>query len=363
MTSTQPASTAGPPIDVAATFAELLEEARHGDERAFHELVTPYLGELRAHGYRMLGSFHDAEEALQDALLRAWRGLPRFEGRSSIRTWLHRIVTNVCLTRIARRPRVLPDAIGPASDPASVEWGAVEAMWVEPYPTRFASVTTSSDPEGRYGVRESVELAFVVALQQLPGSQRAALLLRDVLGFSAKESAAALDTTVAAVNSALQRARARVRRRLPGASQQATLHALGDRRVRHLAQSYVEAWERGDTAAIVALLAEDATFAMPPHPVWFAGRDDTAAFLPVGPLQARWRLRRIEASGQLAFGCYAWAVNERSFLPHSIDVLTLRGDRIVQIAAFLELDAVDFARFGLPPRVPSTAPTDAAECD
>ena len=362
MTSTKARAIGGTATDTTSTPAGLLEEARRGDERAFQELVTPYLGELRAHGYRMLGSIHDAEEAVQDGLLRAWKGLPGFEGRSSIRTWLYRIVTNVCLTRIARQPRVLPDAIGPASDPASIEWGAVEARWIEPYPTRLSPVTTSSDPEDRYAVRESVELAFVAALQHLPGSQRAALLLRDVLGFSAKESAAALVTTVAAVNSALQRARASVRRRLPEASQQATLHALGDRRVRHLAQSYVEAWERGDTAAIVAMLAEDATFAMPPRPVWLAGRDDIAAFLPVGPLQVRWHLRRIEASAQLAFGCYAWAVDERTFLPHSIDVLTLRGDRIVQIAAFLEQDADIFARFGLPPRVPSTAPTDAAEC-
>ena len=350
-------STVSPPFDTASRSPALLEQARRGDERAFQELVVPFLDELRAHGYRMLGSIHDAEDAVQDGMLRAWKGLPGFEDRSSIRTWLYRIVTNVCLTRIARRPRALPDAIGPACDPASVEWGdKVEASWIGPYPTRLASVATSSDPEARYAMRESVELAFVAAVQHLPGSQRAALLLRDVLGFSAKESAAVLDTTVASVNSALQRARASTGRRLPDDSQRATLDTLGDRRVRDLAGSYADAWERGDTAAIVAMLAEDATFAMPPHPVWLAGRDDIAAFLPRGPLQVRWRLRRAEVNGQLAFGCYVWANDERRFVPHSIDVLTLRGDRIARIVAFLDLDADTFERFGLPPGAPPTAP-------
>ena len=353
----------GTPTDVTSAAAWLLEEARRGNERAFRELITPYLVELRAHGYRMLGSIHDAEDAVQDGLLRAWRGLPGFEGRSSIRTWPYRVVTNVCLTRIERRPRVLPDGIDPESDPASVEESAVEAGWIEPYATGCASLTTLGGPEDQYALRESVELAFIVALQHLPGSQRAALLLRDVLGFSAKESAAALDTTVASVNSALQRARASVRRRLPERSQQATLSALGDRRVCRLAAGYVDAWERGDTAAIVAMLADDATFSMPPHPVWYAGRDDIAAFLPGGPLRVRWRLRRIDANGQLAFACYAWTADERAFLPHSIDVLTLRGDLITQITAFLDRDAVEFEGLGLPSRLPPTAPAKTTPDD
>ena len=218
---------------MSTSSAGLLEAARGGDEGAFAELLEPYRGELHAHCYRMLGSVHDAEDALQEASLRAWRGLARFEGRSSLRSWLYTIATNTSLNQIARRPkRVLPMDYGPAADPHEVPGRPlVESVWVEPYPDeRFGLEDVETAPEARYEQREAVELAFVAALQHLPARQRAALILREVLGFSAQEAADALDTSVASVNSALQRARSTVDERLPEESQQATLRALGDER-------------------------------------------------------------------------------------------------------------------------------------
>ena len=247
---------------------ELLDAARGGDQDAYRRLVEPHRGELHAHCYRMLGSVHDAEDALQDALLRAWRGLPRFEGRSSLRSWLYRIATNAsprprssagpsacCRSTTARPPT-------PTTVPAAP---LVESMWVEPYPDeRLGLEDGRAAPEARYERRESVELAFVAALQHLPPNQRAVLILREVLGFSAQEVAEALETTVAAVNSALQRARKAVDERLPERSQQATLRALGDQRLREVVEGYMDAMARGDVDAVVAMLAEDAVWSMPP---------------------------------------------------------------------------------------------------
>src|SRR3954447_8760154 len=217
------------------------------DEAAFHRLVEPHRRELHAHCYRMTGSVHDAEDALQDALLRAWRALPRFEGRSSPRSWLYRIATNTCLDLIARRPkRVLPIDHAPAGDPhANVTPPLAESVWVEPYPDeRLGLEDGYAAPEARYDRRESVELAFVAALQHLPPNQRAVLIMREVLGFSAKEVGDALDTTTASVNSAMQRARATVEDKLPERSQQQTLRTLGDEKVRELVERYVDAWDR-----------------------------------------------------------------------------------------------------------------------
>src|SRR5215217_3102203 len=205
---------------------ELLVSAQGGDESAFQSLLEPYHGQLHAHCYRMLGSVHDAEDALQDASLRAWRGLARFEGRSSLRSWLYTIATNTCLNQIARRPkRVLPVDYGPAADPhGGPGEPVVESVWVEPYPDETLALEDGlASPDARYDQRESVELAFIAALQLLPPNQRAVLILREVLGFSAQEVADSLDTSVASVNSALQRARKAVEERLPEQSQQATL--------------------------------------------------------------------------------------------------------------------------------------------
>src|ERR671923_1631785 len=212
--------------------AALLDTARSGDETAFAKLIEPYWGQLHAHCYRMLGSLHDAEDAFQEVSLRAWRALSRFEGRSSLRSWLYTIATNTCLTAIERRPkRVLPIDYGPASDPHGDGLGLppLESVWVEPYPDEGLGLEDGfAGPEARYELRESVELAFVAALQHLPANQRAALILREVLGFSAAEVAESLQTTVASVNSALQRARRSVDQRVPARSQQATLRALGE---------------------------------------------------------------------------------------------------------------------------------------
>src|SRR5919205_2743146 len=260
----------------------LLDAARGGDHDAYRALVEPHRAELHAHCYRMLGSVHDAEDALQETLLRAWRGLPGFEGRSSLRSWLYTIATNTCLNVIARRPkRVLPVDYGPAADPhGGPGEPLLESVWVEPYPDEQMGVRDGfAGPEARYELRESVELAFVAALQHLPPNQRAVLILREVLGFSARETAESLDTTVASVNSALQRARKTVEERLPDQSQQATLRALGDEGLREVVDAYVDAWQRGDVEAVVEMLTEDASFAMPPLKTWFGGRGAVSVFL------------------------------------------------------------------------------------
>src|SRR3954470_10482522 len=214
-------------MTTSSTSPALLEAARGGDEGAFANLVEPFRGELHAHCYRMLASTHDAEDALQETMLRSWRALARFEGRSSLRSWLYTIATNTSLNAISKRPkqRILPRDYGPSCGADDVPGQPViESVWVEPYPDAGLEGAFAG-PEARYELRESVELAFVAALQHLPPNQRAVLILREVLDFSAKEVAEALDTTTASVNSALQRARATVDERLPARSQQATLRS------------------------------------------------------------------------------------------------------------------------------------------
>jgi RNA polymerase sigma-70 factor, ECF subfamily len=341
--------------DAPTPNAADLEAARRHDAGAFERLIGPHRAELQAHCYRMLGSAADAEDALQETLLRAWRGLPSFEGRSSLRSWLYRIATNVSLRALERRPkRVLPIDYGPASDPHErPEEPLVEQVWLEPYPDEaLGPAEGPASPERRYEERESVELAFVAALQHLPGRQRAVLLLRDVLGFAPAEIAAALDATPAAVYSALQRARQAVEERLPARSQQATLRSIGDERLREAVDRYVDAWERNDVAAIAAMLSDDATFAMPPQPSWFVGRAAVAAFLDATPLRGhlQWQHVRVQASGQLAFGLYAAPVGARQYLADAIMVLGLdHAAQIASITAFREPAA--FARFGLPSEI------------
>jgi RNA polymerase sigma-70 factor (ECF subfamily) len=327
-----------------------LQAAIHGDERAFESLIAPYRAELHAHCYRMLGSLHDAEDALQDGLLRSWRGLAGFEGRSSLRSWLYRIATNSCLRLIERRPkRVLPAGYGPPADPHGAFGPPLaETVWLEPLPDGMAGIADGrAGPEARYEQRESVELAFVAALQHLPARQRAVLIMRDVLGFAPAEIAEALDTSAAAVSSALQRAHRTIDELLPEQSQQATLRALGDERLRGIVARWVEAWERNDVDAILAMLTQDAAFAMPPRAAWFRGREAVEPFLHRGPFSSgrRWRLVETSAGAQMAFGTYLW--DGQRWMAHGIDVLTLGPDgRIAEVVAFL--DASPFARFGLP---------------
>jgi RNA polymerase sigma-70 factor, ECF subfamily len=329
---------------------DLLESAQAGEDKAFERLVAPYRGELHAHCYRMLGSAHDADDALQDALLGVWRGLSRFEGRSSLRSWLYRIATNACLRAIERRPRrVLPVDYGPPADPhAELDEPMIESVWVEPYPDGRLTEDGPPTPDARYEQRESIELAFIAALQHLPAKQRAVLILRDVLGFSAREVAETLGSTPVSVDSALQRAHRSVDERLPQRSQQATLRALGDHRLTELVGIYVDAWERADVDAVVALLAQDAVIAMPPVPTWYRGRDAVAGFLArrMPPGESRWRLVPTSANGQVAFGQYVSSPERNRFVAHGIAVLTLRDKQIAEITAFLDPHA--FASFGLP---------------
>jgi RNA polymerase sigma-70 factor (ECF subfamily) len=317
-------------------------------ERELLDAIEHHRKDLHAHCYRMLGSIHDAEDALQEAMLRAWRGLARFEGRSSLRTWLYTITTNTCLSAIARRPaRGLPIDYGPAADPHDLGSDG----WIEPYPDDQLGLGTGlTAPEARYERRESVELAFVAALQHLAPRPRAVLMLREVLGFSAREVAEALDTTVASVNSALQRARRTVEERMPPMSQQATLRALGDERMRAVVEDYTDALERGDVDAVLAMLTEDAIWSMPPLPEWYAGHEAITGFLEHGPMRRRWRHLATHANGQLAVGCYMWDDDAGRYAAQVIDVLTLRGDRIEAITAFVDADL--FASFGLPAEHP-----------
>jgi RNA polymerase sigma-70 factor (ECF subfamily) len=369
---------AGTSISVTAQERGLLQAAQAGDESAFGLLVEPYRAELHAHCYRMLGSVHDAEDALQDALLRAWRGLARFEGRSTLRSWLYTIATNAALNLIARRPtRVLPIDYGPPADPADGPGTPlVESVWVEPYPDQGLGLEDGlAAPEARYELRESVELAFVAALQHLPANQRATLILREVLGFSAQETADSLETSVASVNSALQRARKTVDERLPEESQQTTLRALGDRQLSEVVENYMDAMGRGDVEAVVSMLSEDACWSMPPLASWYRGHQALRIFLARGPLSGNWRWKRLatRANGQVAVGAYTWREDEQCFRPFALDVLTFKGDHIQEVTAFITRSAEDrdpdrfqhypdeevdatkvlyvFERFGLPDRL------------
>jgi RNA polymerase sigma-70 factor (TIGR02960 family) len=300
----------------------------------------------------MLGSVQDAEDALQESLLGGWPGMSGFEGRSSLRAWLYCISTNSCLRLIARRPRrILSADYGPPrQDTDDLGEPVAGPVWLEPWPDELPErEPANTDPESSYLRRESVELAFVAALQHLPGTQRAVLILREVLEFSAAEVARILDTTPASVNSALQRARRTVAQRLPRNAHQAELDALGRDGRRELVETFVAAWERADVPAILELLAEDARFTMPPLPAWFLGREDIGRFFAERVFATPWRLLPIRANGQLAFACYQGDPDGDRFRLGAINVLSLRAGRIVEIAGFL--DPGVHRHFGLPDRV------------
>jgi RNA polymerase sigma-70 factor, ECF subfamily len=374
--SIEPMSTA--PTESTVEQRELLETARKGSEDAYARLVEPHRSELQAHCYRMLGSVQDAEDALQEALVRAWRGLEKFEGRSSLRSWLYRIATNTSLDAIERRPkRILPIDYGPPADPhGGVGEPLVESVWIEPYPDETLGIEDGyASPDARYEQRESVELAFVAALQLLPANQRAVLILREVLGFSAQETADTLDTSVASVNSALQRARATIEKRLPEQTQQETLRSLGDEKLRVLVEEYADAWERNDVDAVVSMLAEDAAFTMPPMARWFQGHDGIRGFLEKWSMLPEWGWRGIPttANGQAAVAFYSWDAEQGARVPFAVNVLTFEGEKIKEVDAFILRGSQDpdpevqartpeqpadyeklekaYARFGLPARL------------
>jgi RNA polymerase sigma-70 factor (ECF subfamily) len=335
-----------------ATDADLAV-ARAGDDAAFGRLVQPLRRELHAHCYRMLGSAHDADDALQDALLRAWRGLARFEGRSSLRSWLYTVATHSCLDIIEhRRKRALPMDLGPSSDRAVLDQTPLaEVAWLGPYPDAGLA-DGPAGPCARYEQREAIELAFVAALQHLPGNQRAALLLFEVLGFSAAEIATMMATSTTSVNSALARARKIVAEKVPSPTQQQTLRQIGDDRVREIVTRYATALERGDAQALIALLTEDVTWSMPPLPHWYDGIEAVTDFAVQVPLTRcpSWRYLPASANGQPAVAFYLGDDDSSPHRAWSITVLTLRGEHIAELTSFLGPD--HFAPFGLPASLP-----------
>ncbi|MET8093417.1 sigma-70 family RNA polymerase sigma factor [Micromonospora sp. NPDC005220] len=305
-------------------------------------LIDEHRAELTAHCYRMLGSFHDAEDAVQETFTRAWQSRHRYEDRGAERAWLYTIATNRCLTMIERRGRrrELPTDLTPGAAPVA------ETAWLGPYPDQRATTADQRDPAQRLVDSEHLELAFVASLQHLPGRQRAVLLLRDVLGYPAAQVAELLGTSTPAVNSALQRARRVLAALLPADSQQVQLSGLGAEKVRELARRYVTAWERGDVDAILAMLTDDARYSMPPLPQWYEGHRAIRQFLLDGPLSVRWRFVPTYANGQLAFGTYLWSPEASVFTAAALDVVALRGARIAEVVSFLTPDTLRIC--GLP---------------
>jgi RNA polymerase sigma-70 factor (TIGR02960 family) len=336
-----------------AEMTDLIDKARAGDGEAFRQLTEPYRRELQVHCYQMLGSFQDAEDAVQDTLLAAWQGLERFEGRASVRTWLHRIATNRCLNArrsASRRPAKewdVPDVEPP--EPT----GFGEVVWLEPFPDALLEdvLDQPPGPEARYEQTESISLAFVTALQVLPPRQVAVLLLRDVLGFRAHEVADMLDTTVGSVNSLLKRARAGVQRRMQPTAEREPPPPPGSSVEQSVVTRFVRAYESGDLDALVEMLTDDVSISMPPIPFEYYGRDVVARVHAtlLGP-DRTYHLVPTRANGQPAFGTYLRSPKSGVRHGTGLLVLTLTGDRI---CAFTRFDNSVLPRFGLPRSLPS----------
>jgi len=319
--------------------------ARNDDAAAFSALAERHRAELQVHAYRMLGSLEDAQDAVQDALLRAWRSRATYDGRSTFRAWLYRITTNACLRILERRPRrLVPYDAGPAAEVGAGPGAPTELPWLQPYPDRL--LDEDPDPGDAVVARETMELAFLAAIQHLPPRQRAVLILRDALDWSASETAAVLEMTVAGVNSALQRAHATMQVRLPARLDWATPAGV-ENAERSLLQRYMEAFERHDTSGLVALLRDDVRMAMPPHPVWYEGRKSVAAFLTdiaFTPVSEAHRLVSTRANRQPAFGVYRGeGANAR---PFAIHVIKLESGLVAEMDFFLYPEL--FPAFGLP---------------
>jgi RNA polymerase sigma-70 factor (ECF subfamily) len=332
----------------------VIEPANLGENQAFERLAEPFRREIRLHCYRMLGSLHEADDLAQETYLRAWRSFSSFEAgssdeRGSFRAWLYRIATNACLNTLEGRKhqqRYLPDQLGPAGPPKLEGGPALDVPWLEPYPDAnlegFADA--APNPEARYTARESVQLAFVAAIQQVPPRQRAALMLCDVLGWASAEAASLLGGSTASINSALQRARETLSnrysdRRLPLESQTTPAQ-------QRLLGRYLSAWERHDVDGFVAVLKEDATAVMPPWLQWFIGREVIGTFFATAwKTCGGLRLVSTSANGQPAFAIYEFSAADRRWNAHSIHVLTLENEAISAITLFL--DSQLFQNFGL----------------
>ena len=332
---------------------DLLDRARRDDPVAFERLVDGHRRELLMHCYRMLGGLRDAEDALRETLLAARRGLAGFEDRAALRGGLFRIATHACLRAIAHRPgdrgRLRSPDRGPARN-GNADLGApVDGpVWLEPLPEELLDrlpAGTYEDPAAGYQRREGIELAFVAALQHLPGSRRAVLIMRDVLGFSSAEVAGALDTTETSVHSELRRARRTVDIRLPATSQRIELGALGADGRSTLVERFVTAVERGDAAGLLGLLAEDARLTLPPLPAWFAGRDEIGRFLATRMVGTPWRPRPVRANNQLGFACYQGGPDGRCPLA-AVTLISVHAGLITEIAVFLDPEV--YRRFPVP---------------
>jgi RNA polymerase sigma-70 factor (TIGR02960 family) len=329
---------------------QLLASARAGDPDAFATLTGPFRRELQVHCYRILGSAADAEDMLQETMMAAWRGLDRFEERASLRTWLHTIATNKCLNHLRASRSLVPH---PPEVPLPEPTRSGEPLWLEPYPDALLGdlPDAAPGPEAVYEARESVSLAFITALQHLAPRQRAALVLRDVLGYRAAETAAILGCTVDAANNLLKRARATIADELPPGRDEAPLP--GSAREQQVTARFADAFEHGDVQAVVALLTDDAWLTMPPLPFEYQGRDRIAHFLYTVAYRygtRRSRLIPTRANGQPAFGRYLFDPRAPVCHAHGLIVLTLAGDRISAITGFTDNSVLP--RFGLPRTLP-----------
>jgi len=333
--------------------ADLLARAQAGDGDAFAQLVDPYRRELQVHCYRFLGSAQDAEDALQDTWLSAWQGLAGFEGRASVRTWLYRVATSRCLDVLRSARRRPPVSAPPAGlePPGPTRLG--ELLWLEPYPDVLLEGLPDSapGPEARYEARESISLAFITALQLLPPRQRAAIILRDVLGFHASEAARILDTTQESVTSALKRARAALERHQQSSGQREPAPPPDSAAEQQLVDRLTRAFETADVDGIIAMLTEDAWLTMPPLPLEYQGRELAAKFLTATAFRPGWTARLIptRANGQPAFGFYARDPQTGGFYTVGLMVLTLSG---TQVSAMTRFDSSTLPRFGLPATLP-----------
>jgi RNA polymerase sigma-70 factor (ECF subfamily) len=333
------------PAESAAAVAAV----NAGDEAAFSELVDRHRRELQVHCYRMLGSLDDAEDLVQETFLRAWRRRETFEGRSSFRAWLYRIATNACLDTLARRPR-RPTAPEPSEDGVPPN-ASFEVTWLQPYPDRLleGAAPSEAEPDAVVVAKETIELAFMVAIQHIPPQPRAVLILRDVLGWRAKDTAELLETSVASVNSALQRARTALKKHLPEPRLDWSPDSTASDEERALLDRYVEATERADADAFVAMMHEDARFSMPPQPEVWVGREAIVAAWKEGgigtPEWRDFRCRLTRANMQPAVACYRRAPGDSEYRPLALDVLRIEAGRIADIVTF---PPEVFPAFGLP---------------
>ncbi|MGE5251178.1 MAG: sigma-70 family RNA polymerase sigma factor, partial [Bacteroidota bacterium] len=338
--------------------AELLRAARAGDLQQFGELAEPYRGELQVHCYRILGSLQEAEDMVQESLLKAWRHIGSYEGRAPFRSWLYRIATNTCLDLLdsRRSRRLLPFQTAAPSDPEGpIAPPAPEIPWLEPLPDEWLEDVGAANPEARYSQYESISLSFLTALQVLPPRQRAVLILRDVLDFSSRETAEMLDLTIPSVNSALTRARKSVKRRFHGKVPERPGGLPADEPTKRLLEHFVQAWQAADVDALIALLKQDAILAMPPSPAWYKGSAAIGIFISrtifgdagmfPGRGRGRWRLMPVRANGSPAYGMYQ-RDEGGGYRPFGILSSEWEGDKVARITNFIDPGLP--MRFGLP---------------